>query len=809
MPKLLLAPLFLFAIIGCTGKEKETTPDAAQYRAEIRRTRFGIPHITADDLAGLGYGVGYAAGQDYGCYLADQMIKIQSRRAVTFGAGDGDANVDSDFAYLALRVQEIAAAELPKQPQDVRDLIEGYVAGYNRWITDTGVENLPEPCKGAAWVQPITGVDLAAYTLDLALRGSSVAFIGYIGKASPPGGSPPPPAPPPETFGFDLARPGFGSNGWGLGSERTASGNGIVLANPHFPWEGEIHWHEAHLTIPGELDVYGASILGSPTIQIGFNKHVGWAHTVAPSQHLTVYRLALAEGDPTSYLVDGEARAMTSQEASVDVKGADGSTTKETRTFWRTEHGLVVAGLGLPWTKSTAFALRDANEGDIRLVEQWLRIDQATSVAELVKAHADVHAVPWVYTIAADDQGDSVLLDGSRVPNLSPATTAAYQEALENDSLTGLLASVGATLLDGSTSRDRWVASDEPYADGLVPIAEAPALSRPDFVMNANDAPWATNPAEPIKGYSFMYGPIEAPLYPRSRMNLQLLTEVVESGASGADGKFTREEIIAALFDGRAIVAEQLKGEVVLRCKGAAPVTVEGASVDVAEACATLEEWSGRVDMDAPGAVLWREFLGQVEFADVQSSGALYAVPFDPGSPVMTPNTLVAKPETGDDPIVVALAKAIGTLEEAGLSVTATLRETQFTMKGTVRIPVPGGQDLEGAANIVSFNGKGNINTSSLPEPAQAEVINAKTSLTAEGYLCNKGTSFVMVAEMTKDGPVAQALLTTSESRDPASPHYLDQTELFAKMELRDVLFTDAQIEADPELTKITLTAER
>ncbi len=804
---LALTPMFVIALSGCTGKE--TAPSAGEYRVEVRRTSFGVPHVTADDLASLGYGVGYVAGQDYGCYLADQIVKIQSRRAVTFGPGDKDANVDSDFAYLAMRVEETAAAELPKQPQDVRDLLEGYAAGYNRWIADTGVDSLPEPCKGAAWVQPITAVDMAAYTLDLALRGSSVAFLGYIGKAAPPGAKPPPPAPPPETPGFDLAHPGFGSNGWGLGRDRTESGNGIVLANPHFPWEGEIHWHEAHLTVPGKLDVYGVSIMGSPTIQIGFNQHLGWTHTVAPSQHLTVYKLALAKGDPTSYVVDGETKKMTSEEASIDVKAADGSVSRTKRTLYRTEHGVVVAGAGLTWTDTTAFALRDANEGDIRLVEQWLRIDQAQNVAELVQAHADIHAVPWVYTIAADDEGDAVILDGSRVPNLSAESTLAFQDALKSDSLTGLLARFGATLLDGSTSRDTWVPSKEPYADGLVPISAAPRLARTDFVMNANDAPWASNPADPIEGYSFLYGPIGAPLYPRSRMNLEMLTEVAPGGASGMDGKFTRDEVITALFDDRQIVAEQLKDDVVLRCQGAAPVIVEGASIDVAPACAALAGWSGHADLDAPGAVIWREFLGQMKFSDVQTSGALYAVPFDPANPITTPSTLVAKPAAGDDPIVVALAKAVATLKKANLEVTATLGDTQFTVKGDKRIPVPGGQDLEGAANVVSFYGKGSINTSTLPEPAQAEVINPNTSLTADGYLCNKGSSFVMVAEMTKDGPVAHALLTTSESRDPASPHYLDQTEIFPKKQLRDVLFTDAQIKADPELTTLTLTADR
>src|SRR5581483_8169991 len=127
---------------------------------------------------------------------------------------------------------------------------------------------------------------------------------------------------------------------------------GVVLANPHFQWEGEIHRREAHLTIPGQPDVYGVSILGSPVIQIGFNQHVAWTHTVTPSQHMTLYRLALDPNDPTSYLVDGEKHAMTSQDFTIQAKESDGSMSSETRTMWRSDYGSMVAGPGVDWTKT-------------------------------------------------------------------------------------------------------------------------------------------------------------------------------------------------------------------------------------------------------------------------------------------------------------------------------------------------------------------------------------------------------------------------------------------------------------------------
>ena len=39
---------------------------------------------------------------------------------------------------------------------------------------------------------------------------------------------------------------------------------GMLVANPHFPWEGELRFWEVHLTVPGEVDIYGAQLSGCP-----------------------------------------------------------------------------------------------------------------------------------------------------------------------------------------------------------------------------------------------------------------------------------------------------------------------------------------------------------------------------------------------------------------------------------------------------------------------------------------------------------------------------------------------------------------
>src|SRR3954469_18539851 len=109
-----------------------------------------------------------------------------------------------------------------------------------------------------------------------------------------------------------LAGAGIGSTSAG-GSNAIAVGrdggrdhrHGLLLGNPHLPWQGTDRFYQAQLTIPGQLDVQGASLYGFPPIQIGHTRQVAWSHTTPPGLSFTIYRLTLARGAPTSYLLDG------------------------------------------------------------------------------------------------------------------------------------------------------------------------------------------------------------------------------------------------------------------------------------------------------------------------------------------------------------------------------------------------------------------------------------------------------------------------------------------------------------------------
>lgn len=76
------AMLTMAASLGLSGclsggggsSSNDSGPPPGTYSADIQRTEFGIPHITAQDYKGLGYGVGYAFAEDNICSLAREIV---------------------------------------------------------------------------------------------------------------------------------------------------------------------------------------------------------------------------------------------------------------------------------------------------------------------------------------------------------------------------------------------------------------------------------------------------------------------------------------------------------------------------------------------------------------------------------------------------------------------------------------------------------------------------------------------------------------------------------------------------------------
>ena len=412
--------------------------DKVLYQAQVMRTSYGIPHIQATDWGSLGYGYGYVFAEDNLCVLAREVLVATGTQARYFGAGTGSANLISDWTYAMVNADSRVNPSWATLDDDTRDLLQGYADGYNRYLRDKGASAGAADCRGAAWVQPISGIDVYKVLRKLLVRASTGNFAPSLVGASPPvvqaaaiGNAADAERAKAATEARlaaaelpDFSYERFGSNAVALGSDFTG-GSGALLGNPHFPWFGIERFYAVHLTIPGRYDVMGGSIYGFPLVNIGFNRNVAWSHTVSTGRRFVLRELTLAPGNPRAYVYDGQVVPMQPEVVTVGLL-VGSNVVPVSHTFYQTQFGpiLIVPPLAT-WSAQRAYALTDVNLDNTRAFELYREMGTARSVEELAQSLKKHVALPWVNTIAADSQGNAFYGDITVVPNVSNAKLAA------------------------------------------------------------------------------------------------------------------------------------------------------------------------------------------------------------------------------------------------------------------------------------------------------------------------------------------------------------------------------------------------
>jgi acyl-homoserine-lactone acylase len=806
-----------------TTSTTTTTIVPPTFEATIRRTTDGVPHISGRNLGDLAYGQGYVSGDDYGCTLLDQIIKVRGERARSLGPGDSGQNIDSDFAWRAIDIAGVAAADFEAAPAAVTEQFGAFAAGWNQYLIDQGDDGLLGWCAGAAWVRPIEPVEVYTYARSVALLASGANFVDFIPSAQPPTAAPAEgfgsrpgsqAAPGTGTIDFSaLRRDDIGSNAWGIGSTRTETGaGGILLANPHFPWEGELRFAEVHLTVPGQIDIYGAQLSGLPGVGIGFTAGVAWSHTVSAGHRFTAYTLDLDPTSPTTYFVDGEPQQMTATEHTVEIVRPDGSIDAETRTLYRSEYGPIIDFPGVGWTDDQVLTYRDANIGNDEFIDFYLDMVDVADLDDLQATHELHQGIPLFNTVAVGADGRTWYADTSATPNLSAEAEQLFlEQRLSGDGLTSAAYDRGVILLDGSDSRFRWEEVEGARDPGLVPYAEQPVVERTDYVFNANDSFWVPNNEITISGeFSIMHGEQNVPQSMRTRQNAMVLAPANTLGLAGPDANFSADEVRAAAFDNTAQTAVLLRERTVAACSFVRVVEVDelladdgtvalpAEAVDLTAACAVLAAWDGRFDLDSAGAVLWRETMARFSGDDFGAVGPLFNVAFSATAPTATPAGFT------DDvgPLLQSLARAIQTMTKAGFGLDASIGTSQFTSRTGERIPIHGGTNNDGTTNVVAWS---DLNTSSEPASTRGDQVSPGSALRGDGYPVNFGTSFAMVVDYSTGAPQASAIVTYGQTGRSSSEVFATQTTRFSEKNWRTVLFTDETIAADPALTEVVV----
>jgi acyl-homoserine-lactone acylase len=445
---------------------------------------------------------------------------------------------------------------------------------------------------------------------------------------------------------------------------------------------------------------------------------------------------------------------MTSRTVTVQVKQADGSLKAQSRTLWTTRYGPMldsIVGVPIPWTPTTAFSLDDANVSNFRVFNHFFDTDNAHSAPEELAILNRYEGIPWVNTIVADKQGNALYADIGTVPNVP---NSMLQQC--NTPVGQVTTQLGRLpVLDGTTSSCDWKNDPDAAAPGIFGPSHLPHLYRPDYVTNSNDSYWLANPHQPLTGFPEIVGDEGTARTLRTRIGL-IMTQGRVDGSDGlGPAGFTRNDMQTMVFNDRQYGGELVRDDLVGMCRsmgGFAPSS--SGPVALGNACGVLAAWDLHENLSSRGALFFRRFWERA----LAASPSPWAHPFDPADPVHTPNGL----DTNNPQVRTALGDAVNDLSAAHIPLDAPLGQFQFVTRNGMRIPIHGGPgDPNGTFDAINVDwspGQG------YTEPPH-------------------GSSYVQVVTWNDRSkcPDAKTILTYSESTNPASPFYDDQTQLFSQ----------------------------
>jgi len=594
-------------------------------KVEIRRDTWGVPHILGETHEAVSFGYGYAAAEDHVLNIARLYMQARGEEAKYFG----EKHLESDFVVKQFRVHRVAEERFHDLPPWTQDMYTGYAAGYNEYV-EQHREKLPD------WVQPVTGVDVLAHgrkvVLDFATNRGQIKDIGKQ-----------------KTAQLDATETGFyGSNMWAINAERSASGNAILMGNPHLRWSGSHIWHEVHITIPGRMNLYGATLIGFPGPSIGFNDFLGWSHTVNPHDSDDIYELSIHPRDPSKYWYDGVYRDLTKEVIDVEVKTDDGFDTIG-REVWWSHHGPIVKRIG-----NKAYAFKSANIDAFTSGVQASLMGKSRNLDEFRRA-IDVQGLAMFNICYADVEGNSFYLFNGRFPQRPPG----YD---------------WSGVVPGDTSETEWY--------NVLRQGRLPSLLNPPggYVQNSNSSPWYTNMQAVIDRHDY---PAElAPLSNSLRTQHSLLM------LEGND-PIDMEYVLENKFNHHLLLADRVKEDLISVLRGR-----ESSGVDLDAAADLLETWDDSVSPESVGSVLFVQFWNRYKeearpvFDEAWSEDKPMSTPFGIGDERAARRIMAST--------VQAMEAAVGTIK-VPWGVAFRLR------KGDLDIPIGGLTTEFGAFRVVGY----------------------------------------------------------------------------------------------------------
>lgn len=499
----------------------------------IRRDQYGVPHILGDTEEAAAYAHGYVTAEDHGALLARSILRARGDLASEFGA----KYADEDVHTRTLRIYDIAAEKFKDQPPYIQAIVNAYAAGYNAYLKHHRAE-FP------AWATPITGIDVLAHARAVLLLDFAL--------------DPKPWSQPPKQGA---------SNMWAIGPSISQSGHAMLLANPHLEWDSRAPLQEVQITVPGVINISGATFVGIPVVTIGFNDSLGWSHTVNRFSADDVYELTL-DSSRTKYKYDGRWLPLALQKFVVRVRKGSRVVAEPHTVLW-SHYGPIIQVKG-----EKAYAYRSPNLEVSNFLTQYNQMGKATSITAFTAA-LNMQQLPMFNIAYADKSGNIWYLFNARIPIRPPGYN-------------------WNAPVPGNTSKSEWFT--------VWPISSLPQLLNPKsgYIQNCNDAPWYVNLEQPINRAPFdSYLKVDGVTW-RGMESLTILS---------AERNMTLEKLMVYKYNSLVVLAERVKDELITNLRAAGDQWKEGADV--------LQHWDNTTHASSRGAVLffawWEDYSRHVQ----------------------------------------------------------------------------------------------------------------------------------------------------------------------------------------------------
>jgi penicillin G amidase len=522
---------------------------------------------------------------------------------------------------------------------------------------------------------------------------------------------------------------GMASNNWAVSPRRSANGRALLSGDPHLDLSLPSIWYEAHLVVPGTLDVYGVTIPGAGEIVIGFNRDVAWTFTNTSADVLDYYAEQVDDDEhPTRYRLDDAWRPL---ERRVEVYRGQHGETIATDTLYFTHRGPMRRVRGR-WTSMRWTVLEAGHE-----LNAFHDASHARSTVELMDGFARWFQAPPQNVLAADRGGHIAIRSTGRFP-VRPGDGS------------------GAVLRDGTRTASDWT--------GALSVAEYPQSLDPaqGYLASANQ-----QPVDPRVAHGWWGGNYD----PWRAMRINTLLRADSSVTSDAMRRYQTDpgSARADLFMPYFLAAAQR-----MLARG----NMDTESARLSEAAGLLAQWDRRYTRDNRRAVLfeaamqelvsrtWDELAvtpGSTRRVATPSSGVMAELLADSAS-IWWDNRSTPRVERRDDILAASLVAALAATR--------------------AKYGDPNGEDWRW--NRIRH---ANVNhllrlpaLSALDIPVQG----GPETLSPSAGSGTHGASWRMVVEL---GPQLRAWSTYpgGQSGNPVSPRYLDRLKLWTNGELEPV----------------------